>query len=302
MLVPPAADEIAEFLRANDPDHRLPAQVLPQASSRLLLHLLTEIAATLDEDQVDAAATLGELYDLLLDTLAPEDNLPARAVLILLAAAGAGPNLPIRVASLATGRLGGPTEDGSLRDLLLHLGGIVSRSHAGTPQEQLGLFHLSLLEHVLARSDWVPRVADAHAAILDALDERAIAASVHPASGSDLDMSERIARYDAKHRPDHLWALGRHADAIRLVIDGLTHRAADNRNLLRTWAERGQQRIAPGRRDTDRARKPPRLLDRASRCPRSRDHSVRRRLGTARERARSRRSRARSAPAPASPT
>ncbi|MDQ1058404.1 hypothetical protein QFZ23_002305 [Arthrobacter globiformis] len=46
--------------------------------------------------------------------------------------------------------------------------------------------------------------------------------------------------YRHQPAPEHLWELGRYGEAIELVVTGLGHRAADNRDLLESWANRAE--------------------------------------------------------------
>jgi hypothetical protein len=82
------------------------------------------------------------------------DNAPelrrsdARHVLAVLAAAGAGPLLPLSLLCVASEALGGPKTAAGIRDELFRLRGLAVRGAAGTDAEHTGLSHQTLAEHI----------------------------------------------------------------------------------------------------------------------------------------------------------
>ena len=69
-------------------------------------------------------------------------------VLGVLAAAGAGPILPLRLLCAASGRLGGPDRPFRVRDRLVDLHGLIIRDRPGTDGERIGLFHQTLADYL----------------------------------------------------------------------------------------------------------------------------------------------------------
>ena len=144
----------------------------------------------------------------------------AEATLLVLAAAGSGPVLPVSVAATAITSLGGPPDLAGLRDVLAGFGGLVTRADPGTDREHVGLFHDTLVEHLRHRPPGDISDEAAHEAIVDAL----YLAEVDPEIAADPNLID----YRSRHGPEHLWAIGRHTDALNLLLNGLGPRPADN--------------------------------------------------------------------------
>jgi hypothetical protein len=94
---------------------------------------------------------LGSHEELLSRCGAANDDATQR-VLAVLAAAGAGPLLPLSLLCAASRALGGPATPAGVRDHLVRLRGLAVRSGAGTEQEHAGLFHDTLADYVAARA------------------------------------------------------------------------------------------------------------------------------------------------------
>ncbi len=221
VLVRPGEDEIIEYLTALDLPVVLANDLATYATSWLQLRLLTDVAMTLGRESIRQVTDLDDLYRQLLASLPGEDAGETRAVLMVLAAAGSGPILPIRVAVEACSRVGGPADDVRFRNVVAALGGMVARANPGTPNELLGLFHETLVQQVRHENDRDTAIREAHEAILDALNTVG-----DPAADT----------YGHQRVPEHLWALQRYAEALEGVADGLGHRPPDNRALLQTWS------------------------------------------------------------------
>ena len=226
VLTRPGEDEITEYLTALNLPVTLAADLTSHASSWLQLRLLADVATALGQEIPGQATSLNELYGQLLTSLTGENSGETRVVLTVLAAAGSGPILPIRIATEACSRMGGPADEARFRDVVAALGGIVARANPGTPSELLGLFHETLVRHVRNEEGWRTAVHEALEAILDVLNSRR-----DPAS--DI--------YRRQRAPEHLWELGRYGEAIELVTSWIGPRASDNRELLQTLRDRADE-------------------------------------------------------------
>ena len=107
-----------------------------------------------------------------------------RPVLAVCAAAGVGPVLPLPLAVAAAARLGGPSTPTRFLDSVVRLSGLIVRAKPGQPEEQLGIFHLSLGDDYLLRPDLGVQFSidapEAHRALADALRELAPAEQHDP--------------------------------------------------------------------------------------------------------------------------
>jgi hypothetical protein len=225
VLARPGEDEIAEYLTSLDLPVTLAADLAAHASSWLQLRLLTDVATALGKESVGRVTGLAGLYRQLLTSLAGENTGETRVVLTVLAAAGSGPVLPLRIAAEACSRMGGPADEARFRDIIAALGDIGARADPGTPSELVGLFHETLVQQVRHEDDWTTAIHEAHEAILDVLE-----------SMNDPAWDT----YRHQRAPEHLWELGRYGEAIEMVVSGLGHRAVDNRELLQSWADRAE--------------------------------------------------------------
>ena len=226
VLTRPGEDEITEYLTALNLPVTLAADLAAHASSWLQLRLLADVATALGRETPGPVTSLNELYGQLLNSLAGEATGETRVVLTVLAAAGSGPILPIRIAVEACSRMGGPADEARIRDVVAALGGIVARANPGTPSELLGLFHETLVRHVRRQEGWRTAVHESLEAILEVLKSMS-----DPAS--DV--------YRRQRAPEHLWELGRYWEAIELVTSWIGPRASDNRELLQTLRDRAEE-------------------------------------------------------------
>ena len=130
------------------------ATILGRADGHWLVARLLADAVLNDPglDLGDLPRTVSEAYALRLDQAGAADAWPTqfRPVLGLLAVAGAGPVLPLRLLVDASGRLGGPSDDQGVLDVLSAIRGLVARRDSGTPEEHAGLFHPTLNEYLLS--------------------------------------------------------------------------------------------------------------------------------------------------------
>ncbi|MBP2215970.1 tetratricopeptide repeat protein [Arthrobacter sp. CAN_C5] len=230
ILVRPGTDEIAEYLAAQGLPTSLAADITAHSSTWLEARLLTDVMSTIGNESVKDAVTLSDLYQRLFSSITGEDTTETKTTLAVLAAAGSGPVMPIRVAVEACSRLGGAADEARFRDTLKTLGGLATRADPGTSDEHVGLFHDTLVQQVHQQDRWPVATLQAHQTILETLETMS-----DPASSA----------YRRRHAAEHLWALERHKEALSLVFAGLGHRAADNRDLLQTWLNRAKDTLPP---------------------------------------------------------
>jgi hypothetical protein len=238
----PRSDEIKTYLTSNRVPENLAEALVSHPWTWLELQLLTDLGSRLKGTPLgDRPFDLGALYDELIASAIATAGQDVKAVLVVLAAAGPGPNLPIGIAAAAcsfvqasNAEWEGAAQMPRLRKVLADLGGMSVRADPGTDAEQLGLFHETFAQHIAVRRDWGLSVMDGHAAIVAAL--------------KDVSDPSAVA-YHQTRGPDHLWALGDYHDALSTIISGLGYRAADNRSIIELWTERARE-VLPAE-DTD---------------------------------------------------
>ena len=277
LLARPGADEIAEYLTSLKLPALLAADLEANASTWLQLRLLTDVATALGGKPLGEVADLDDLYRQLLSSLAAENNSEARVVLSVLAvlgAAGVGPVLPVSLAARACFELGLP-EEARFRHVVSALGPLIARADPGTPEERLGIFHETLVQHIQKRFDSVSKAelaavaelanrgldpaensAEYEAAWPEAFEaatqavtdehEEVLIVSSFQAHDAILTAMEALnddysQAYRRQRRTEHLWAVGRYQEAIEDLGAGLGYRAADNRDSLQGWAKRAGQ-------------------------------------------------------------
>jgi hypothetical protein len=158
---------------------------------------------------------------------------PALAGLLLsiLAAAGAGPSVPLEIILPSLDTLGHSATIPQLRDLLVRFGTLVSRGQPGLPQERVGMTHVVLIDVFDSHADQVAEitgwfdVAAAHVAL---------AITVGATLGG-ADKSKEAIAYASSAGPRHYLRAGDIAGAVSLLsrLDGPS--AADNRDRWATW-------------------------------------------------------------------
>jgi hypothetical protein len=169
-------------------------------------------------------------------------------VVDLLAAAGTGPFLPIDVLRAALGETGDPIALARLNEVLgdTDLYRVVERTLPGTAGDRLGLYHQSLTDYVIRRSD----LRRAHRAIADALDRLAPASRHDPKKFRD----DPALAYAFDAQPRHRWEAGQ----SELVVSSLVQRTdvVPTVNLVRWtgWSARLQESLGSGHPDTLRSR------------------------------------------------
>ena len=131
-----------------------------------------------------------------------------RPILGVLAAAGVGPVLPLKLLCSAGARLGGPDRPFRVRDTLVDARGLAVRSRAGTDDEHDGLFHQTLADYLLdpASGDFGIEPIEPHRALAEAITELAPAES--------HDAADPLYRYAVAREAEHLWAIGEYGQVV----------------------------------------------------------------------------------------
>jgi hypothetical protein len=168
-------------------------------SSWLVLKLAADVAGGSDQAVPD---TLDRLYTDLLDLVRARHGDQTDVLLGLLAAAGPGPALPFDVLAEAVTRLGRPLSRAERHTVLgdPDLYSVLDRTRPGHADEHLGLFHETLVDHLLAETG----SREAHRAIADTLEELASASQHEPKSYP----ADPLLSYAFDAGPRHRWQAG----------------------------------------------------------------------------------------------
>jgi hypothetical protein len=159
-----------------------------------------------------------------------------------MAAGGAGPVLPLMLLCVASEKLGAAATQASLRDELFRLRGLVTRTAAGTEREHAGLFHQTLVEHIVARRP--EETLAAHRALADCIQVLA------PASAGAADLNDSIQRYAFEREAEHLWALGMTDQALGTLSARTAAAPRDNLRRWRLWEPRVKSRFGADHSNT----------------------------------------------------
>jgi hypothetical protein len=225
---------------------RVPAPTIPVIADRaagnwLIARLLADLAVEGVLDGGQLPSTLQATYRDELRRAGSDDSTrwtrELRPVLSVLAAAGVGPVLPLRLLCDASGRLSGPDEPARVRDVLVQLRGLVVRGAPGTPQEHVGAFHPTFAEYLQTDPDIGIVARAAHAALADAIDALA------PRSAHDPD--NPLHRYAELAEAEHLWAAGRLHEAVVAVLARQSHIPAANLARTTAWLSRLDEALGP---------------------------------------------------------
>ena len=135
-------DKVRQYLiRREVPASRQDEVVQAARGSWLVARVLADLLCEHPESTISTGLlALGDAYDELLARSGATDDAGAEKVLVILAAAGAGPLLPLQLLCAASERLGGPSTPALVRDQLVRLRGLAVRAAAGTTEEHTGLF------------------------------------------------------------------------------------------------------------------------------------------------------------------
>ena len=239
---PADEDDIKDYLnkrlgrRASSPLVRL------AEGSWLVARLLADLASAAELDPEDPPNGLADVYDVeLARTIRLIGKHPLWAMLSVLAATKAGPVLPLRLFAYSCKQLNGPGTLAQLRNLLVPLGGLVVRADPGTEQEQVGLFHDTLITHLLSTRLLAIDPNRGHRALVEAIDNLAPA----PNRNAQHYLDDPLQLYARRNHAEHLWALGQFDDALRVVDSRLGYYPADNRDTWRRWWQRAETERGP---------------------------------------------------------
>ncbi|OHV05264.1 hypothetical protein BKN37_06280 [Mycobacterium talmoniae] len=249
-VTPPGDAAIGAYLRRREiPDDHIPALVDRAGGNWLHAYLLAEQAVRpgFDPGQlpVDLAPSLAELYTTELAAAGAEDRerweTQLRPVLAVCAVAGVGPVLPLPLAVAAAARLGGPNTPSRFRDSVVRLSGLIVRAKPGQPEEQVGIFHLSLRDDYLLKPDLGVQFTidgpEAHGALAEALAELA------PVQQHDPE--NPLHNYAMRAEAEHLWACGDTADVVKSLTWRPLERAVDEVERWQRWKARLDDRLKP---------------------------------------------------------
>ncbi|MFE3279684.1 AAA family ATPase [Nocardia sp. NPDC059239] len=195
----------------------------------LIARLIREIADLTDE--LGEYLSLGELVAArahLADSSGSSDGVRA---LSIIAAAGIGPLLPIRLLATMFGRDRTGVPLSRIRNLVVGYGALISRGNPGSDHETLGISHLALLDAIITYAG--QRGSDqarAHLAIIEAC-KRFVDAEDPATTAAD----EQARTYWITAAPRHYIAGGDPAAAIEFLTRHETPRAADNRDRWAAW-------------------------------------------------------------------
>ncbi|WP_433755328.1 tetratricopeptide repeat protein [Nocardia sp. CA-135398] len=201
----------------------------------LLARLLIEVHSSITDQEIAAGVGLETIVlhrvHGALDAADPDTAEVLGALLAILVAAGAGPVLPIELLESALAQWVSGLHAAVLRDLVVELGVLVTRSRPGTARESLGIAHGALLPALAAeaeRLDWP--ISEGHGAIA-----AAISTAVHSAVDGGIEINEQSVEYIRGSGARHYLGHG-DADTAKELLLGLeTVRPAINRDMYAAW-------------------------------------------------------------------
>ena len=241
-LAPAPAEKVVQYLerRAVAPSRR--EEIIKAAEGNwLVVRVLADLVSEHPNAEVqEGKLALADAYEELLTRCGANEN--TWRVLLVMAAAGAGPVLPLTLLCAASEKLGGLATQASLRDELFRLRGLVARTAAGTDQEHVGLFHQTLVDHVADREP--ERALAAHRALADCIE------ALTSAGAGPVDLSDPILRYAFEREVEHLWALGETARALQVLSARTAPAPRDNLRRWRLWHPRVENRYGADHPDT----------------------------------------------------
>jgi hypothetical protein len=158
--------------------------------------------------------------------LQPDPQLRA-TILSLVAAAGAGPLLPIQLLCAALAPDGEMTLS-AVRDVLVECGALLTRGNPGTPSETVGLAHAAVEPLLTARLESAMPALQAHQRLVEAYERCHAGAAGQPAGAA-------IETYWVALGPRHYLGSGHPEQAVGLLEALDTARAADNRDRWKGW-------------------------------------------------------------------
>jgi tetratricopeptide (TPR) repeat protein len=226
-------------------------------SAWLLARLIGDTHLTLTEtareefarplySETGQAGALALLFDHVLDVIGAADPIEwsqnLRPVLTPLAAAGAGPVMPLSLLCAASAGFGGPREPPRVRDVLARLGRLIVRSQPGTDREVVGLFHPTLAEHLAEHARNRVDIGSGRRVLLEEINKLA------PVTG--LYMDNPLYRWAAEAEAEQLWQLGMIGSALQSLIARPLPTPRENLARWRSWDARVRVRLGPDDENT----------------------------------------------------
>jgi NACHT domain/Tetratricopeptide repeat/Caspase domain len=223
-------EKIGRYLaRRGVPQSRQAEVVQSAEGSWLVARVFADLLCEQPEASIGAGQlALGDAYEEMLLRCGATDDESLRYVLEVLAAAGAGPILPLPLLCKASELLGGPASPALVRDQLVRLRGLAVRTAAGTENEHAGLFHQTLVDYVAGRA----RPEAAHEALVAGIE------SLAPAGGGPTDVSDAVQRYAFEREAEHLWILGQADNALASLSARTSPIPRDNLRRWQLWLMR----------------------------------------------------------------
>jgi tetratricopeptide (TPR) repeat protein len=230
-------NEIVAYLTSREIDPNLHTKIIKVARGNwLVVRLLAEVSKGGGSIETAKSLQKGQvgLYDEALKRLLSSGNSPQdlNSVLGVLAAAGAGPILPIELLCAASENLGGTPRVSRVRDILADLQQFVVRRSPGTSTEEIGLFHQSLIDYVFDdnNAQFGSNATKANEAIIAAIESRA--------PMTKHDHRNLLHRYATHAEPAHFWAMGNFSGAVDSLVARNSPVPADNLARLESWCPR----------------------------------------------------------------
>jgi hypothetical protein len=228
-LSPASPEAVARYLEERAIVQTRRREIVTIASGNwLVARVLADLLGEDPSAEIRAGQpALRDCYEELLTRCGADDNNDTQVVLSVLAAAGAGPLLPLKLLCAASEKLGGPATQAGIHDELFRLRGLVVRDSAGTEREHAGVFHDTLAAHIV---DHAPQtVLAGHRALADCI------RSLAPPDTLSADMTDPIQRYAFEREAEHLWALGDTDAALRCLRETEATVPRDNLRRWRLW-------------------------------------------------------------------
>ncbi len=228
-------EKVCQYLqRRKVPQARQSEVVQAACGSWLVARVLADLLCDQPEAPIGAGQlALGDAYEEMLSRCGVTDDGNLRHVLEVLAAAGAGPLLPLALLCKASETLGGPGTPAQVRDQLVRLRGLVVRTGAGTDKEHTGLFHQTLVDHVAACA--LDENMPAHRALVAGIETLALIRSVHT---GPADLNDPIQRYAFEREAEHLWKFGEIEQSLICLSERSSPVPSDNLRRWRLWLVR----------------------------------------------------------------
>jgi hypothetical protein len=213
VLGPAANEKMSQYLERRGVTQARREEVTKAAKGNwLVARVLTDVLCERPDADIDARQlALSDAYEEMLSRCGATSIENTQRVLAVLAAAGAGPLLPLPLLCAASEALGGPETAAGIRDELFRLRGLAVRGAAGTDAEHAGLFHQTLVEHVEVRAP--ERTIAAHRALVTGIHTLA------PTASGPVHVADAVQRYAFEREAEHLWAVGETGQALKSLLD-----------------------------------------------------------------------------------